>query len=202
MNRLAGREYSNSRQQGRLNFHDRVPSVMTDAGLKTPRLQMDNVSTTSTQSHSTLASVAATLVSALESCGVDYRPLLIEAGLDPDAAYNPSEHIRTLQFKRLREIALRESAAPCFGLTCAACIQPSSLHGLGLSWIASHTLKEGLKRLIRLQKTLATDLKPAPRETHDGYCIYDTVSQVDDPFVIPAQYAIHSPAVCSGSAPS
>jgi hypothetical protein len=106
---------------------------MTDAGLKTPRLQMDNVSTTSTQSHSTLASVAATLVSALESCGVDYRPVLAEADMDPDAACNPSERIRTLQ---------RECAAPCFGLTCAACIQSSSLHGLGLSWIGMDELQQ------------------------------------------------------------
>ena len=60
---------------------------------------MDKVSPTSKETHSTLVSVAATLVSAIESCGIDYRPVLIEAGLDPDAVYNPSGRITSLQFK-------------------------------------------------------------------------------------------------------
>ena len=147
---------------------------------------MDKVSPTSKETHSTLVSVAATLVSAIESYGIDYRSVLIEAGLDPDAVYKPSERITSLQFKKLWEIALRESGDPCFGLTCAAYIQPSSLHGLGLSWIASHTLKEGLERVIRFQKILATESALALRETDDGYCIYDTISQKDDPFGFPA----------------
>ena len=147
---------------------------------------MDKVSSTTTESHSTLVSVAATLVSALESYGVDYRPVLAEAGLDPDVAYHPSERISSIQFKRLWEIALRESGDPCFSLTCASYIQPSSLHGLGLSWIASHTLKEGLERVIRFQKILATESMLALRETDDGYCIYDTISQKDDPLGFPA----------------
>jgi AraC-like DNA-binding protein len=147
---------------------------------------MDKVAATSTEAHSTLVSVAATLVSALESYGVGYRPVLAEAGLDPDAVYNPSERITTVQFKKLWDIALRESGDPCFGLTCGAYIQPSSLHGLGLSWIASHTLKEGLERVIRFQKILSTESMLALRETDDGYCIYDTISQKDDPFGFPA----------------
>ncbi len=147
---------------------------------------MNKVDTTPAEAHSTLFSVAATLVSALESYGIDYRPVLAEAGLDPDAVYNPSERISTLQYKRLWEIALRESNDPCFGLTCAAYMQPSSLHGLGLSWIASHTLKEGLERVIRFQKILATESMVALRETDDGYCIYDTISEQEDPFGFPA----------------
>ena len=147
---------------------------------------MDKARPTSTETHSTLVSVAATLVSAIESYGIDYRPVLVEAGLDPDAVYKPSERISSLQFKKLWEIALRESGDPCFGLTCATYIQPSSLHGLGLSWIASHTLKEGLERVIRFQKILATESRLALRETDDGYCIYDTISQKDDPFGFPS----------------
>lgn len=148
---------------------------------------MATVDTTPTDTHSTLVSVAATLVNAIESYGIDYRPVLVEAGLDPDSVYKPSERITSLQFKRLWEIALRESGDPCFGLTCAAYIQPSSLHGLGLSWIASHTLKEGLERVIRFQKILATESALALRETDDGYCIYDTLGLQNDPFDFPPE---------------
>ena len=153
---------------------------------------MSSVTATPVDIHSTLVSIAALVVTALESYGLDYRPILIEAGLDPDKIYHPSERIPTLKFRNLWTLAVRDSGDPCFGLTYAAFIQPSSFHGLGLSWIASHSLKEGLERVIRFQKILATDLKLALRETPAGYCIYDTVSMSDDPFRFPgAVYDAH-----------
>lgn len=149
-------------------------------------LMMNEIPETSLKEHSTLVSVASLVVSALESYGLDYRPVLVEAGLDADKVYDPSERIPTLKFQRLWELAVQYTGDPCFGLTYAAYIQPSSLHGLGLSWIASHSLKDGLLRLIRFQKILATDMVLALRETPAGYCIYDTVGRKADPFQFPA----------------
>ena len=135
---------------------------------------------------STLVSMAALVVSAVESYGLDYRPIIEEAGFDADKIYEPSERVPTLKCKRLWDLSVQYTGDPCFGLTFAAYIQPSSLHGLGLSWIASHSLKSGLQRLIRFQKIIATDMVLDIRETQAGYCIYDTVGKEDDPYQFPA----------------
>ena len=47
---------------------------------------MNEIPETSLNEHSTLVSVAALVVSALESYGLDYRPVLVEAGLDADTS--------------------------------------------------------------------------------------------------------------------
>ena len=146
---------------------------------------MSDINKASLIQHSTLVSMAALIVDALQSYGLAFQPILEEAGLDPDKIYDPSERISTLKASKFWELAVRYSGDPCFGLTYAAYIQPSTLHGLGLSWIASHTLKDGLERLVRFQRILATDLQLELRETQTGYCIYDAVGQQDDPFQFP-----------------
>ena len=146
---------------------------------------MSDIEESSLNHHSTLVSIAALVVDALESYGLAFQPILEEAGLDPNKVYDPSERIPTLNIKKFWELSVRYSGDPCFGLTYAAYIQPSALHGLGLSWIASHTLKDGLERLVRFQKILASDLQLELRETQTGYCIYDAVGQKGDPFRFP-----------------
>jgi len=135
--------------------------------------------------HSTLVSIVALIVDALESYGLAFRPIIEAAGLDADKVYGPSERIPSINAKRLWELSVQYSGDPCFGLTYAAYIQPSALHGLGLSWIASHSLKDGLERLVRFQRILSTDQQLGLRETQTGYCIYDVVGQKDDPFQFP-----------------
>lgn len=129
--------------------------------------------------------MAALLVDALESYGLAYQPIVEEAGLDAKKVYDPSERIPIHKYKKLWDLAVQYSGDPCFGLTFAAYIQPSALHGLGLSWIASHTLKDGLERLVRFQKIISTDLQLALRETQSGYCIYDAVGQSNGPIQFP-----------------
>ena len=146
---------------------------------------MTDIPEISLNQHSTLVSMVALVVDALESYGLDYRPVIEEAGFDADKVYHHSERISTLKNKKLWDLSVQYSGDPCFGLTYAAYIQPSALHGLGLSWIASHTLKDGLDRLIRFQKILATDMVLELNETSTGYCLHDAVGQKDDPFQFP-----------------
>ena len=146
---------------------------------------MNEVSATSFDQHSTLVSMVALVVDSLESYGLDYRAIIAEAGFDADKDYDPSERVSSLKYKKLWELSVKYSGDPCFGLTYAAYIQPSALHGLGLSWIASHSLKDGLDRLIRFQKILATDMVLELTETNTAYCIRDAVGQKNDPFQFP-----------------
>jgi len=156
---------------------------------------MSDVTATSLNQHSTLASIVALFVSALESYGLDAQTIIEEAGFDADKSYSPAERVPTLKTKKLWDLSVQYSGDPCFGLTYAAYIQPSALHGLGLSWIASHTLKEGLERLVRFQRILSTELQLKLRETQSGYCIYDVVGQEDDPMQFPD--AAHDATVTS-----
>ena len=143
---------------------------------------MSDINEANMDQHSTLVSMAAIIVNALESYGLDYRPILKEAGLDAYKVYAPSERVPSIKYKKLWDLSVQHSGDPCFGLTYAAYIQPSALHGLGFSWIASHTLKDGLNRLVRFQKILATDLILKLSETQASYCLYDAVGQKNDPF--------------------
>jgi AraC-like DNA-binding protein len=146
---------------------------------------LSDITETSLDQHTTLVSIAALVVDALESYGLAFQPILEEAGLDPNKVYDPSERIPSIKAKRLWELSVQYSGDPCFGLPYAAHIQPSSLHGLGLSWIASHSLKDGLERLVRFQRILSTDQQLGLRETQTGYCICDVVGQKNDPFQFP-----------------
>lgn len=132
--------------------------------------------------HSILISIAATLIDALEYYDLDWRPIIIEAGFDPDHEYLPEQRVSITKIKKLLDLSVQYSNDPCFGLTYASHLQPSSLHGLGFSWLASHTLKDGLSRLIRFQKILATQLTLKMTETDTGYRLYDAVTQQEDPF--------------------
>ena len=146
---------------------------------------MSDIAEPSLNHHSTLVSIAALVIDALESYGLEYRPILEEAGLDPDKVYDPSERISSLKYKKFWDLSVQYSRDPCFGLTYAAYIQPSALHGLGLSWIASHSLREGLERLVRFQRILSTDQRIGLRETKTGYCVFDVIGQKNDPFQFP-----------------
>ena len=132
--------------------------------------------------HSSLVSMLAIVMSALDSYGLDSRAIVAQAGIDADKIFDPSRRISAIKLKRLWDMAAEHSGDPCFGLTCAEYFQPSALHGLGFSWIASHSLKEGLERLVRFQRIVATDLSLALRETKAGYSIYGTVSQKENLF--------------------
>jgi AraC-like DNA-binding protein len=146
---------------------------------------MPDIAEFSLNQHSTLVSIVALVVDALESYGLAFRPIFEEAGLDAGNVYDSSGRIPSIKVKRLWELSVQYSGDPCFGLTYAAYIQPSTLHGLGLSWIASHTLKDGLERLVRFQRILTTDQQLGLRETQTGYCIHDVVGQKDDPIQYP-----------------
>ena len=125
--------------------------------------------------HSTLNSIVFLLVSTIESYGLDYRPIIDEAGFDLNKNYHPTERVPTKKIQILWELSARYSNDPCFGLKFASYIQPSSLHGLGFSWLASCTLKEGLERLVRFQKIISTQRLFKLRKTQYGYCIFDVI---------------------------
>ncbi|MEN8165927.1 MAG: AraC family transcriptional regulator [Pseudomonadota bacterium] len=119
--------------------------------------------------HTTLISVASLLADAIEHYGLDYRPIVREAGIDPDKYYGPNERLPVNRLQKIWRLAVERTGDPCFGLTYASYIQPASLHGMGLAWLASDTLKDGLKRLVRYQRVVSTALDIQLEEENDRY---------------------------------
>ena len=135
--------------------------------------------------HSNLVSIGFLLVNVLQSYHLDYHKILEEAGFDADKEYLPTDRVPLKKIVKLWELSVKYSKDPCIGLVYATHIQPSSLHGLGFSFLASCTLKDGLERLVRFQKILSTQLILKLKETDNGYALFDMLANKKSPIQFP-----------------
>lgn len=117
----------------------------------------------------TLVSAAALLADAIGHYGLDFRQIVIEAGIDLNKNYKPNDRLPADKLQKIWRLAVAQTGDPCFGLTYARFIQPAALHGLGLAWLASDTLKDGLNRLVRYQRVISTALNMQLEECADTY---------------------------------
>ena len=99
-----------------------------------------------------LGSVAGLLAKTLRSCDIDPEPLFSQAGIDLPGASDPDARIPTQRIEKLLDLAIEASGNPCIGLLAARQFQPAMLHGLGLAWLTSDTLRDALNRLVRYSR--------------------------------------------------
>jgi AraC-like DNA-binding protein len=104
---------------------------------------------------------------ALEERGMEPRPLFREAGLDPEALYDPGARYSFERIQELWRIVVATTGDPEFGLPAARCWHPTSWHALGYAWLASATLRDGFERNSRywrlLSDAVVMSLEPSPR---------------------------------------
>ncbi len=98
---------------------------------------------------STITSWARLIWEGLRTYGVDADTVFREAGLDPGALKDPGARYPLASMSRLWCLAQARSGDPCFGLRAAEQWYPTTWHGLGYAWLASATLEEALRRLVR-----------------------------------------------------
>ena len=103
---------------------------------------------------STLSSWVIPITRALDAAGHDSRDLLRQAGIDPERVRDANVRFAASHVTRLWELAAIHTGDPGFGLEVAHYWHPSSLHALGYAWLASHSLREGLRRLIRYSRVV------------------------------------------------
>ena len=113
----------------------------------------------------TLAATARALAEAVEPYGCDAAALFRRAGLDVEAIGQPGARYSFRAMTRLWEEARVETGDPCIGLFAGRKLRPPSLHALGLSWLASPTLLEGLQRIERYAHVASTAIEFEIRET-------------------------------------
>ena len=107
----------------------------------------------------TLAATGSALVEVLGTYGCDPREVFARAGLTIDDLYRPGARYPLSATIRLwQEVALA-TGDPCVGLYVARRFKPQSLHALGLSWMASRTLDDGFKRMVRYARIANSSLE-------------------------------------------
>lgn len=100
----------------------------------------------------TLSSVAALIERGLRAYQVDPRPLFEQVGIDIREVSRPDKRFQTIRLQALWRLAVEATGDECFGLKLSELTQPSALQGLGFAWLASDTLRDGLKRLVRFSR--------------------------------------------------
>ena len=109
--------------------------------------------------HTALAAMASAMVEALKLYGCDAPALFDRAGVDIDAIRRSGARYTIRETRRLWEIARAETGDPAVGIAVGQRMRPSALHSLGLSWISSSTIIDGLRRLQRYARVTSTLLR-------------------------------------------
>ncbi len=107
---------------------------------------------------SMLATFILPIAQALRSQGVDAMALVEEVGIDPSSVINADRRVPIDTVHQLFVRSVELSSDEAFGLIAAEHLQPQVLNGLGLAWLASDTVYDGLKRTVRFSSVLSTGM--------------------------------------------
>lgn len=130
--------------------------------------------------HTTLAATASALVEALKLYGCDAEVLFRRLGLDFDAIRRPGARYRLQDVVRMWEEVRAEVGDPAIGIAVGQNMRPSALHALGLSWISSPTVLDGLRRVQRYARVTNTVMLVDLREVGDT--VKFALREVDEQF--------------------
>lgn len=108
---------------------------------------------------STLATLILPIARALRLQGVDPMALFEQADIDPAMVINPDRRIPVSKMQVLWRLAAEATGDEAFGLHAAEQLQPATLQGLGLAVLASSTIYDVLRRLVRFSHVLSTGLE-------------------------------------------
>lgn len=131
-----------------------------------------------------LASIASVFVDALhKSYAMDCAPLLEEAGLDLAKMHVPGARYPDANFDRLWEIVLRETGDECVGLVVGKAVRVTTFHALGFAWMASDTLHDAFRRLVRYDRIVTTGTHLEFDEAGSLYSLELRTSEPDYPLL-------------------
>ena len=117
--------------------------------------------------HSMMATFILPVARALRLRGIDALDVMEDIGIDAAKAANPDWRVTHTAFNSLMGRCVEVTGDEAFGLLAAEQLQPQVLHGLGLAWLASDTVYDGLRRLVRFGKLVSTTLDLHLREESD-----------------------------------
>lgn len=113
----------------------------------------------------TLTSWALLVWKALQAHGYDSHSIFKKVGLDPAKLGDGNARYRLIDMTSLWDAVIKETKDPCFGIKVGKLWAPTTFHALGFAWLASHTLKDALTRLVRYSRIVNNSLS-AKLEVH------------------------------------
>lgn len=140
--------------------------------------------------HSLLATLVLPVAQALRLRGIDPLAVFESLGIDMACAANPDWRVPQVRFSALMARAVELSEDEAFGLVAAEQLQPQVLHGLGLAWLASDTVYDGLKRTARFAQFVSSG---ASLQLHEAEgCVHATFAGATGAASVPAtvDYAV------------
>lgn len=133
-----------------------------------------------------LSSVMLLVHTTLAERGLDADHIATQAGVDPSLLRDPNSRIPVGPAGRFWEAAVRAvEGDPCFGLDVATKLNPTTLHAVGFAWLASATLREAGRRLVRYFRVVSSVDEVEIRDEGElTWLIFNT----EDGYTLPRSY--------------
>jgi len=112
------------------------------------------------QEHSVISTVLLPIARVLRNRGYDPIQVMEDVGIDPAKIIRPDWRIPLQQFDSLLEHCVELTRDEAFGLHAGEELQPQALSGLGLGWLASDSVYEGLCRAVRFSRLVSSISDP------------------------------------------
>lgn len=126
------------------------------------------------------------VASALRQRGEDPLSLMLAVGIDPAKVADPEWRISRDAWHALMRNCVESTGDEAFGLFAALYLRPQVLRSLGLAWLASDTVYDGLRRLVRFSKLMTTGARLSLEEEGELVQLYThgaAQSSTDEPAV-------------------
>jgi AraC-like DNA-binding protein len=120
---------------------------------------------------STLAAFTRLVGLAIADRGVDPDVVMRRSGIDPARLLRPGERVPRTAMSRLWANAVAETGDPAIGLAVGAYFSPAASRALGLGWLASSNLRQGLNRLSKYCGIVTSGVTMLLVETDDAVAL-------------------------------
>lgn len=107
-------------------------------------------------SFSSISTVSEAIARTLESYQIDSRDLFLSMGLAAEPYRDPDARIDKNKMEAIWDRVEALTGNPCLGFEIGQGLKATNLHAVGYAWLASATLREGLERIVRYQRLIAT----------------------------------------------
>jgi len=99
-------------------------------------------------SQTTISTVLGLISQALSVYDIEAAPLFKQAGINITAPSSKEHQVPMTQVAKLWQLAVDATQNNELGLVAASLFQPTYLKGIGLAWMASANLEQGLRRFV------------------------------------------------------
>jgi len=122
-------------------------------------------------SDTTLLTVPKLIAQVLAVYDVDAQAILSQAAIDPTPVDVQQSRVSMQKMQVLWQLSVKATENTELGLIAASLFQPAYLKGLGLAWMASANLEDGLRRFVENSQYMNTAMKLELLEKDDELII-------------------------------